>query len=151
MRFNTVQIVRSLGIWSLTIGLGISASGAFADPKDYDGDGVKNLVDNCCRKANPDQKDVDNDGFGNMCDADYDNDGVVAGSDFSLLGAGWKTFAEDEGEAFAVETDCDSNGVIWIEDYNLLVESWGGKPGPSGLASFDDSIDECPRIMNPDQ
>ncbi len=54
---------------------------------DWDKDGVKNAVDNCPVKANPDQKDTDGDGHGDACDAtpnggssgiaDYDKDGVA--------------------------------------------------------------------------
>ena len=39
------------------------------DPEDYDGDGVKNDVDNCPREANPAQEDADADGRGDVCDA----------------------------------------------------------------------------------
>ena len=43
---------------------------------DGDGDGVKNLQDNCPADINPQQTDTDQDGMGDVCDSDDDNDGV---------------------------------------------------------------------------
>jgi uncharacterized protein (TIGR03790 family) len=47
---------------------------------DLDGDGIANPLDNCLDLANADQRDTDGDGYGNLCDADLDNDGVVTTS-----------------------------------------------------------------------
>ena len=58
---------------------------------DTDGDGVLDVDDNCILVANagpnpnkPEQgqKDSDDDGFGNICDADLNNDCVVGVPDF---------------------------------------------------------------------
>jgi len=38
---------------------------------DADGDGIKNVYDNCPGVYNPDQKDSDGDGIGDACDPDY--------------------------------------------------------------------------------
>tara|TARA_A100001015_G_scaffold260965_1_gene306097 strand:+ start:2322 stop:3482 length:1161 start_codon:yes stop_codon:yes gene_type:complete len=55
-------------------------------PKDFDGDGLNNRVDNCPFVSNPSQKDTDTDRVGNQCDnapqtknvrqSDLDRDGV---------------------------------------------------------------------------
>ena len=46
---------------------------------DLDGDGYQDdLCDNCSLKANASQTDSDGDGCGNVCDADFDQNGVVA-------------------------------------------------------------------------
>ena len=49
-----------------------------SDPlPDGDGDGRPDSEDNCLEVANPGQADVNHDGFGDACDADYDDDGAV--------------------------------------------------------------------------
>ncbi len=45
-------------------------------PADVDGDGVRDLFDNCVRVENVDQADINNNGRGDVCD-DFDNDGVL--------------------------------------------------------------------------
>ena len=45
--------------------------------EDLDGDGVPDARDNCLEVPNRDQRDTDGDGYGNLCDADFDNDGRV--------------------------------------------------------------------------
>ncbi len=44
---------------------------------DRDQDGIGDIADNCWLEPNPDQRDTNNDGFGNRCDADVDDDGLV--------------------------------------------------------------------------
>jgi len=48
---------------------------------DDDTDGLSNTQDNCTQVSNPDQTDSDGDLYGNACDADFNNDGVVNGLD----------------------------------------------------------------------
>ena len=38
-------------------------------PRDQDGDGRPNNIDNCPRISNPDQRDSDGDGAGDVCDS----------------------------------------------------------------------------------
>ena len=52
---------------------------------DTDGDGVNDFEDNCRQVANSDQRDTNSDGFGNLCDADLDGNGVVDDRDEALL------------------------------------------------------------------
>lgn len=49
-----------------------------ADP---DGDGIASAEDNCPRHHNADQRDTNGDGFGNRCDGDVDDDGLVETSE----------------------------------------------------------------------
>jgi hypothetical protein len=50
------------------------------DGGDSDGDGLRNDCDNCDLVVNPNQLDADTDGYGNQCDADLDNTGLVTSS-----------------------------------------------------------------------
>ena len=93
---------------------------------DSDGDGVADDVDNCTEVANADQIDSNGDGFGNLCDADLNNDGVINVSDLGLLRL---AFFSDDADA-----DFNSDGVVNVSDLGLLRLSFFGAPGPSGLA-----------------
>lgn len=53
-------------------------------PIDSDGDGIRQLPDNCPLVSNPDQLDADGDGLGEACEADYDGDGVSDPQDCKL-------------------------------------------------------------------
>jgi hypothetical protein len=53
---------------------------ALYQPADSDQDSIEDLVDNCPRTANADQKDIDGNGRGDVCD-DFDRDGVENGID----------------------------------------------------------------------
>jgi hypothetical protein len=46
-----------------------------AAPRDADGDGIANSLDNCRDVYNPQQYDQDGDGIGSVCDPDKDGDG----------------------------------------------------------------------------
>jgi hypothetical protein len=52
---------------------------------DDDGDLVPDAIDNAYQTFNPDQTDTDQDMYGNIADADFDNDGFVGPSDFGTL------------------------------------------------------------------
>lgn len=68
---------------------------------DFDDDGIKNDIDNCPDIANPLQDNFDGDEFGDACDPDGDNDGVLDA---------------DEEEGCELDTDCDNDGVGDAED-----------------------------------
>jgi hypothetical protein len=98
---------------------------------DSDGDGLANHEDNCVEHPNPDQRDSDDDGFGNVCDGDFDQDGVVGVADWLILS---QVFGATEADGrYRGEVDMDGNGGIGGSDYMLFGSGWGGSPGPSGL------------------
>jgi hypothetical protein len=104
---------------------------------DADGDGVADGGDNCVAVANGPwagscygagtQIDSDGDGHGNPCDGDFNNDGVVNGSDIPVfipdLGLGSPTPGAG--------TDMDCDAVVNSRDILLFGAQLGlGLPGP---------------------
>lgn len=93
---------------------------------DSDGDGVADASDNCLLVSNPDQRDSNNDGFGNLCDADLDNNGIVNFVDLGIFAA---VFGGVEPDA-----DINGDGSINFLDFAVVVQQFGQPPGPSGIA-----------------
>jgi hypothetical protein len=111
-------------VWKMTV--------RFLGGVDSDGDTVSNALDNCVNVPNGpaqapnNQCDTDGDGYGNACDADLNNDGVVDGSDFSLLASLFTTTG-------ASDADLDCDLVVGGPDYATFGPTWLLTPGPSGL------------------
>ncbi len=108
-------------------------------PADSDGDGVPDASDNCIYVPNPDQRDTDGDGFGNLCDADVNNDGRVTSSwgvtfppsqrgDVELI---LLTIAAG---AYDANHDLNGDGVVDDLDASLATMMLYLPLGPSGLA-----------------
>lgn len=93
---------------------------------DSDGDGIPDDRDNCVGIFNPDQRDSDGDGFGNRCDADLNNDGVVNFADLNLFR---QRFGSRDPDA-----DLNGDGVVNFADLALFNSLFGMPPGPSALA-----------------
>jgi hypothetical protein len=98
---------------------------------DSDGDGVPDVRDDCTDVPDPAQADVDLDGYGNACDADYDENGTVGIGDFSIFAAAFGASAGDP--RYDARADHDGDGAVGVKDYLVLSGSWGRAPGPSGL------------------
>lgn len=98
----------------------------WTDEPDADFDGVLNENDNCVFAANGDQRDTDSDGFGNMCDADFNNNGIVDPGDFTLLKTRF-------GQTGFPDQDLNGNGIVDPGDFTLLKAAFGKPPGPSEL------------------
>ena len=96
----------------------------FAAVNDSDGDGVPDRRDNCREQPNPDQRDSDHDGFGDVCDGDFDEDGVVGRSDLVLFERALRTGARLPG------ADLDGDGVVDDRDRSVLNVYFGRPPGP---------------------
>ena len=110
-------------------GLSLSASysltAGFQSPPDDDQDQLRNFLDNCTLIANSDQRDTNGDGFGNACDADLNNDGVINVVDLGLLRSVFFTANAD--------ADLNGDGVVNVVDLGLLRAAFFSAPGPSGL------------------
>ncbi len=94
---------------------------------DTDGDGVDDSVDNCSAVANPDQRDTNGDGFGNICDPDLNNDGVVNFVDISAWTPLFNTACGD------VDADFNGDGNCNFADYALFPDFFLGPPGPGAV------------------
>ncbi|MDQ1302370.1 MAG: hypothetical protein QG595_353 [Pseudomonadota bacterium] len=92
---------------------------------DADRDSVDDGRDNCLAAANSGQQDADGDGYGNWCDADFNNDGRVNFADLAELRARFSTTDP--------ETDLDSNGRVNFADLARFKALFGRPPGPSAL------------------
>ena len=123
---------------SLHVGSGVAA-GFVAGPSDQDGDGVVDSADNCLVVANPSQIDTDGDGCGNVCDGDYNQDGVPGGPDFALFAG---TFGKSQGDAgYNPVVDCNGDGIVGGIDFACFSGALSSKMvGPSGRADRDPAV-----------
>ena len=94
----------------------------FKPVADSDGDGVPDRFDDCREQPNPDQRDTDGDGFGDACDGDLDQDGVVGPSDLARL--------ERALRARIPGADLDGDGTVDERDRSLLAVWLFHPPGP---------------------
>jgi hypothetical protein len=131
-----VERLFSTGVHSVILEVVDSAGNTGSDSlvievfPDADSDSVPDAVDNCVNVVNASQCDTNSDGYGNVCDADLDNDGVVGAADFGL-------FATSYGQSVPPgdpDADLNCSGYVDGADFGLLGQGYGGPPGPSGLA-----------------
>ena len=144
--------------------------------QDADLDGYVDSQDNCSALANgvagSNQRDADFDGYGNACDADFDNDGVVGGTDFGVFLSCFQGQTGHPDDPDCSETDMDFDGYTTTLDFGLFLPLFGSVPGPSGLAcagtlpclgdgflfqgdadgdGVAQTFDTCATVANPDQ
>ena len=93
---------------------------------DADNDLVPDINDNCQLDANGDQRDSNGDGYGNVCDADLNNDGIINFLDIALLG---DLFLSTDADA-----DLNGDGVVNFLDVSIIGNAFLTEPGPSGVA-----------------
>lgn len=142
MKFGmaTMMAVLLVGGFSLSAQAGPAADG--------DSDGTPDVIDFCSANAAapaPCGLDTDNDGYGNFCDGDLDNSGVVDGVDFNNPGGPVDSFLEcftSGTDPNGIGCDIDCSGVIDGVDFNApggIADSFlefftSGLIGPSGYA-----------------
>jgi hypothetical protein len=141
---DTVATV-TLSLADGALGDATGADGTIVDPGgpallvDADLDGVPDSADNCTDVENSSQLDSDGDLCGNVCDADFDQNGVTGGADFNafrlcfLLAVPGSGPAEDP---TCAEADMDGNLVVGGTDFNQFRLEFGGAPGPGAACPF---------------
>ncbi len=98
----------------------------FGRAADSDGDGISDNNDNCTFAANSDQRDSNGDGFGNLCDPDLNNDGIVNYTDVVLWSEHFNTISDGD-------EDLNGDGLVNFGDYVIVITYFLSPPGPSGL------------------
>jgi hypothetical protein len=93
---------------------------------DSDADATPDVRDNCPLVGNYDQLDADEDGYGNTCDPDLNNDGVVNFADLAKM----------KSVFFKADAVADLNGdhVVNFADLAILKKGFFKAPGPSALS-----------------
>jgi len=120
-----------LTVFAATLAFLLWGAPAFAgSAPDFDGDGVSDGLDNCSVAVNAAQDDTDADDCGNLCDADYEQDGTV---DFGDFGAVIANFGTGNEELCHVEPipGC----TVGFGSFGFVVANFGSAPGPSGTTA----------------
>jgi hypothetical protein len=95
--------------------------------QDADADGVADVLDNCTLVQNADQRDTNGDGFGNVCDADFDDN---CAANFADLGHFKSVFFTADPDA-----DFDGDGSVGFADLGTFKALFMQPPGPSGVTN----------------
>ena len=94
-------------------------------------DGVSYLIDNCVEECNTNQDDTDLDDCGNLCDADYDNNGVVGLADFGAFVAAFGGTDQEYCHVEPILGGC----TVGLADFGFMVSRYGTIPGPSSTTA----------------
>jgi len=124
-----MKTIAMMALLGLLVGAGPALSGSQCPDGCSDGDGVPDDADNCLNKFNAAQDDTDHDYCGNLCDADYNQDGRVTIADFGQFAIcfGQLNCAQKQ----HVEPISNAN-IVNLADFGYFATAFGGIPGPSG-------------------
>ena len=111
----------------------------FNPDADTDADGVSDPLDNCPQHANPTQLDADADGYGNRCDADFDQDEAVGLGDLGAISQHLGSDCDDLDYVLHLDLDAPASCAsscdplmcnIGAQDLAVLAAGFGSAPGP---------------------
>jgi hypothetical protein len=119
-------------VFAATLAFLLWGTPAFAgsDPC-FDSDGVCDQIDNCVEDFNTGQDDTDGDDCGNLCDCDYDQNGICGFNDFLLFAAAFGTTGDEEKCHVEPIPGC----AVGFDDFLFFAGGFGGIPGPSGTTA----------------
>jgi hypothetical protein len=80
--------------------------------------------------VNPGQDDTDTDLCGNVCDADYDDSGVVGFPDFGLFVGAFGSNDEEK-----CHNEPIPGCIVGFPDFGSFVGMFASAPGPSGTTT----------------
>jgi hypothetical protein len=125
--------LRSVSSLVFALLVGIAFAGRAGVIEDVDSDLIPDVLDNCTIVANGpdgllDQTDSDDDGFGNGCDCDFTQEGLILGDDLLLLFAQFNMTTDEATEVF----DQTGDGFVLGDDISACFGKFGGPPGPAG-------------------
>ena len=120
-----------LTVFAATFAFLLFGTPAFANG-DFDADNVGDTGDNCSERANPAQDDTDGDDCGNLCDANYRQNGIVA---FGEIGAFTANFGTANQVFMHVEPINAPGRLVGFADFGFFVNNFGKVPGPSGTTA----------------
>ena len=127
-----------IGVLASTLAALLLASFPFvasAGPSpDMDSDGTIDVFDTCKLETtvpNPCDLDTDKDGYGNFCDADFQQDTLVAVLDFIVFLPDFLAGVDLSGTG----TDMNCDTLVNVLDFQIFLPKFlaGTPPGPSGL------------------
>jgi hypothetical protein len=127
-----IKLIMLVGLFTL----GFAFSATAGSVTDTDTDLVPDVFDNCDELANgpaegSNQVDSNQDGYGNACDADYNNDTFTDVTDFGVFLASFTG-------TFDADTDHNGDGFCNVGDFSTFLAFFtapaADQVGPSGLA-----------------
>ena len=118
-----------LTVFAATLAFLLCGTPAFAGNNHiFDDDGIGDELDNCSERINPEQVDTDADDCGNVCDADYNQSGIVDIGDFGAFAQNFGT----NNTLYQHTPPINSTMTVSIGDFGFFARNFGSVPGPSG-------------------
>ncbi len=134
VRFTLVAVLLasgSLASQAQETDIAVAAEPITAGVEDTDGDGVTDDIDNCTLLANPSQLDTDGDCFGNRCDADLNNDGIVNSPSTGFVNAVDLGIFRTRFHTLGGIADFNGDGFVNSIDLGILRTLFFRGPGPA--------------------
>jgi hypothetical protein len=95
---------------------------------------VADEIDNCLHVENPGQDDTDQDDCGNLCDADYDQNGIVGYGDFGIFAD--LCFKDSPSiDPIVCHQEPIAGCTCGFGDFGFFAGAFGDAPGPSGITT----------------